>query len=116
MKLLWNNPNPTATFATQTITLSSDDYDYLKIFYRYNTAYNRDLSIDVLKGDSGELNSCYVTATGFGLITRHLTYVSDTEYTVSNHMSATATTAPSVSTAMNGVGGCIPLAIYGCKF
>lgn len=26
---LWENPNPTATFNNQTITLSSEDYDYL---------------------------------------------------------------------------------------
>ena len=114
--LLWENPNPANQFAEQTITLSSNDYDYLKIFYRYNTNYNRSLSIDILKGDSAELNACYVNTSGFGLTTRHLNYVSDTEYNVTNHMSTTCATTPSITTNLTGKGGCIPLAIYGCKF
>lgn len=33
-KLLWSNPNPTREISsTQTITLSSDDYDVLEVFY-----------------------------------------------------------------------------------
>ena len=31
--ILWRNPNRNAAFAAQTITLSSEDYDYLEIYY-----------------------------------------------------------------------------------
>lgn len=31
--VLWRNPNRNAPFAAQTITLSSEDYDYLEIYY-----------------------------------------------------------------------------------
>lgn len=32
-KLLWTNPNPNEQFSSQSITLSSDDYDVLEIYY-----------------------------------------------------------------------------------
>lgn len=39
-KVLWENDNIIVDFAGQTITLSSDDYDYLMIFY-YRNPSNR---------------------------------------------------------------------------
>lgn len=60
-KILWTNPNPTSrTFAAQTITLSSDDYDVLEVFYNspvMNTIYTDTLlSTKFIKGYSGVLN------------------------------------------------------------
>lgn len=37
-KVLWENDNIIVDFAGQTITLSSDDYDYLMIFYCRNSS------------------------------------------------------------------------------
>ena len=55
LKKLWENPNPTADFAAQTITLNSDDYDYLVVFYKcINTLNNMD-SCMILKGFSAYL-------------------------------------------------------------
>lgn len=36
-KVLWTNPSPTSSFASQTITLSSGDYDFYEVFFTYNT-------------------------------------------------------------------------------
>lgn len=36
--LLWENPNPRAAFIPQDITLASDDYDILEIFFAFTTA------------------------------------------------------------------------------
>lgn len=50
-KILWTNPNPTAEISSDTqITLSSGDYDYIKIFSRLSLANNYCFSMDVLKG------------------------------------------------------------------
>lgn len=35
-KILWTNPNPTSTFDSQSITLSSDDYDCYEIIYQFS--------------------------------------------------------------------------------
>ena len=34
--VLWTNPNPTSSFATQTITLSSNDYDFYEVYCAYS--------------------------------------------------------------------------------
>lgn len=36
--MLWENPNPTTSFGTQDITLSSSDYDYLEIYWFGSTS------------------------------------------------------------------------------
>ena len=37
IKTLWINSSPTSSFAAQTVTLASDDYDFLLISYRETT-------------------------------------------------------------------------------
>ena len=57
-KLLWTNPNPNEQFSTQSITLSSDDYDVLEIYY-YDwvdtTSYKDLLCQKTIKGHSTKL-------------------------------------------------------------
>lgn len=36
VQILWTNSNPTSDFSSQTITLSSSDYDFLEIFFCSN--------------------------------------------------------------------------------
>jgi hypothetical protein len=36
--ILWTNPNPASSFASQTITLSSGDYDFYEVYFTYNEA------------------------------------------------------------------------------
>jgi hypothetical protein len=49
-QVLWENSTPTVDFAAQTVTLSTDNYDYLEIIYRYSTDYNWQQSMFVEKG------------------------------------------------------------------
>lgn len=49
-QVLWENSTPTVDFVGQTVTLSTDDYDYLEIIYRYSTDYDWQQSMFVEKG------------------------------------------------------------------
>lgn len=82
-KLLWTNPNPTSTFNSQSITLSSDDYDVLEWFYRSDVNGNRTASSRCLKGSSVQFDmfSLGIATRRWG---RRADYVSDTQYTVGN--------------------------------
>lgn len=79
--VLWTNPNPNNSFASQNITLSSADYDILEIYVKQATANLRIQSTKLLKGYDGMLYTEFDT----GLIARRLaTRVSDTVYTIGN--------------------------------
>lgn len=57
-KLLWTNPNPNVQFSAQSITLSSDDYDVLEIYYYdwVDTSGYKDLLCQkTIKGHSTKL-------------------------------------------------------------
>lgn len=43
-KILWTNSNPTSSFASQTITLNSDDYDMYEIITSVSTTNDRYIS------------------------------------------------------------------------
>lgn len=79
--ILWTNPNPTSDFASQTITLSSDDYDMLEIIYITFNTNNQTSSVKILKG----YNTRLITSLSSGTVyTRDYTYNSDTSYTIGN--------------------------------
>lgn len=80
-KILWTNPNPTSSFASQTITLNSSDYDYIILIY------NRGSNI-IEKGKSITLNYEALGWTSsqndtIRLISRSFTYIDDVTYSVS---------------------------------
>lgn len=50
--ILWTNSSPTNDFASQNITLSSGDYDVLKIFFKRTKTENILLSNETIKGNS----------------------------------------------------------------
>lgn len=80
-KILWTNSNPTSDFASQTITLSSDDYDMLEIIYMTFNTNNQTSSVKIPKG----YNSRIITSLSSGTVyTRDYTYNSDTSYTIGN--------------------------------
>ena len=62
-KILWTNPDPTSEFSAQTITLSSDDYDILEIFFK--NAYDSDYiySQKIAKGKNTYLQCNHVAGT-----------------------------------------------------
>lgn len=85
-KILWTNPNPNSSFASQNIVLSSGDYAYLLLFYKtsydsnaviskiFPKGYGTALDIsEVFTGDYVSVNRCRV-------ITRN----SDTSLTIGN--------------------------------
>lgn len=111
--ILWTNPNPTADFASQNITLSSDDYDVYEIIYSSETSgggfgsfYNMTKSI---KGYGTVLQAINPTGSVTPNRARVVNYVSDTKL--------------SFSVGYTGVGyplgtdnsKCIPLYVIGYK-
>ena len=76
--ILWTNNNPTSSFATQTITLSSDNYDMLLIIYKTDlTIYNAHSEI-IIKGYGGQLDF-FSTAVENRRWARRFAWVSDTQ-------------------------------------
>lgn len=74
-QILWTNPNPTAEISSDTqITLSSGDYDYIKIFSRLSLINNYCFSMDVLKG--------YGTRLYFGASYRAIDRNNNTSFTI----------------------------------
>ena len=54
-KVLWNNPDPTGDFPSQTITLNSDDFDVYEVFYYISTENLQMESCKSLKGHGTRL-------------------------------------------------------------
>lgn len=107
--ILWTNPNPTSAFASQTITLSSDDYDMLEIFTSNAGSFK------ILKGQ----NTTLFLANGYGAdhmttAFRNFNYSSDTSYSISNEQHYVIATGGSI-TYSNNNSDIIPLYIIGYK-
>lgn len=87
-KVLWTNPNPTDNFASQTITLNSNDYDYLWwIFYNSTEAVNV-ISAYSTKGLG--VNIDYIINLNIGVSQptgvreRQISYINDKQYSITN--------------------------------
>ena len=102
MTLLWENPNTTQTFAAQTVTLSSADYDFLLFITNYSTSVASNFFTTITKKGS---NSIIGGASGSEAKVRDVTYVSATSLSISQGYKG-ATTDNTVA---------IPVAIYGMK-
>lgn len=77
-KILWNNPNPTVSFSSQTITLSTNDYDmYEVIFYGSGTGADTMSSGRIPKGENAFLQQVYDLGDGSQIRNRSVKYVSD---------------------------------------
>ena len=83
--LLWENTN-NLNFAAQTITLSSGDYDYLEVFYATSDGAKiiEVSSCKALKGFSLAFQDVLATSTYSSVLRRSVTFVSETEFSVSN--------------------------------
>lgn len=92
-KVLWTNTNPVA-FDTMTITLSSDDYDMLDIYYLWSTTSNFISNISMLKGYSSIIRQVgfdrSAGVTVVSVISRTVNRSSDTVFTVDNFVSTDA--------------------------
>ena len=104
MTKLWENPDPTQSFAAQNITLSSDDYDFL--LGMCNTGQTTTLMIScIAKKGSGLSFTRTDTYNGVCNIWRNISYVDDTHLSVTNCMYNAAADNTKV----------IPVVIYGIK-
>ena len=104
-EILWENPSPDSNFSAQNIVLSSDRYDYLKVFFRqHNVGDGGCDAQDILKGKGAQL--VYATYGGGSPIVcvRKINYVDDVTLSV---------TAESSSGSVNQ-GYIVPIKIIGC--
>lgn len=109
--LLWENPSPDAAFASQTITLSSSDYDALLIFYRYGSNnIKRCMNTIMLKGYDGFLDVAQFQSGTISNVFRTITRNDDTSFTLGD---TSLVIGSSVTTNNNLI---VPLKIYGIKF
>ena len=107
---LWENPNPTSSFASQNITLSSDDYDMLLLVYRRSYVDSYSSCSIALKGNSLFMDQANASSVGANALSRTCAYLSSTSYSFSDAVAASGTTAFTVNNDL-----LIPVAIYGIK-
>ena len=116
MTKLWENENPSTTFAGQDITLSSDDYDFLLVFYSYFTTVSRIFSRIIPKDTTTSILdlTLHANSTTQMNVSRNFTKNSDTSYTFGSAESQNVANGGTVSTTTNN-DFVIPVAIYGFK-
>ena len=83
-KVLWENPSPTSSFASQNITLNSSDYNYYEIIYKDNPSGNRALSTGIIPKGYGARMQLSGGWGGTHLTTdrRETTYVDATTFAI----------------------------------
>lgn len=109
--LLWENSSPTSSFAAQTVTLASDDYDFLLFIHRMNNGSTSPCnSLCIPKGQGG--NFCVGGTSSNGVIgnDRRITYTDATHIAYGDNNYCYGNNAASVSNTRN-----IPYKIYGIK-
>lgn len=114
--VLWTNPNPNARFNTQSITLSSDDYNYLEIYYYDWTvdgvAWKDVKCVKTLKGHNTVLEAI-ISYDGKAYIgTRRTRYVNDTSLQVD---SCYALINENTFSNITSNAWCVPIKIVGYK-
>lgn len=115
---LWENANPDSSFSAQTITLESDDYDYLIWFLKNlsSDSQNRQLSIMSLKGAGVyiTIGSDYAPSSTYYVATfvREINNTDNLNFSISDCYvrHSNSTTRVSITDRL------IPVAVYGGKF
>lgn len=88
-KVLWTNPDPTSSFPSQTITLSSADYDLYEVFFAYGTQTMQYVNgVKTIKG-KGLIGGMMGFSTGT-LLRRKVDYIDETHLLLSNSINGTA--------------------------
>lgn len=109
--ILWTNPSPNSDFDLQSITLNSNDYEILEVYFRSDVQGNRMGSVKVLKGYTLQ---CDMSSDGYATPTRRwvrrLIYVSDTEYSAKD-----CTRLEYGENVVTTNDQCVPLYIIGYK-
>lgn len=108
---LWENPNPTANFPAQEITLSSDDYDFLLVIGHYTVGVGYTVEKVVPKGETFQLETSYVNSAGVYTFNRDFRFQSDTLFEIKN-----AYVQLSLNKSYTEDNSrLVPIAIYGLK-
>ena len=112
---LWTNSRPDLAFASQTITLSSNDYDYLECFY-YNYAvsgYRQVQSVKVPKGYDFNLATTILASDNMHYGSRPVTRNSDTSFTFGENKGVASWNPSSVRTDNSWA---VPIKVVGYKY
>ena len=113
---LWTNPNPKSSFAPQNITLASDDYDHLKIYYYdfVEGSRERTCTVEIPKLEAGEkafIHSNFTSTTNnMYVASRTITFNSDTSLAIDSNYGSNVN---GVREAVNTVN--VPYKIVGFK-
>lgn len=114
VRTLWTNNNPNSAFASQNITLSSSDYDYLECFY-YNycvSGYRQVQSVKVPKGYNFNLATTIFASDNVHYGSRPVTRNSDTSFTFGENKGVASWNPSSVLTDNTWA---VPIKIVGYK-
>lgn len=109
---LWQNSSPSSSFAAQSITLATDDYDYYEIIFNQVTSVDYYMtSGKIPKGHGTRLTAMFISTGGIGGRTRAVDYTDDTTLAVAvgRYLNAGQSSATNDNTA------CIPIMIIGYK-
>ena len=79
---LWTNPDPTNSFGAQNITLNSNDYDYLEVYYYAYLGSKTMQSMKIEKGVNFELHTVFSNASNVHWGARTVAYINDTELAI----------------------------------
>jgi hypothetical protein len=110
--ILWENPNPTADFAAQTITLNSSDYDIYEVYYYDWTSGKHMKSEKALKGQNTIIDLILYYDNKAFIATREITYVSDTSLSIGRCDSLVDSSA---FTHLTPANWCVPVYVIGYK-
>lgn len=114
--MLWTNPSPTASFASQTVNLSDNitNYKMLKFTFRHSNTVSDEVSViteinDLKQYGSAVGKNCTagVSRTAYGFMSRRLYYVSDTSVSFANAMQINGSNQNNTD--------CIPIKVTGLK-
>lgn len=109
MTKLWENPAPTASFSAQTVTLASDDYDFVDVYAKVYSNQERYIWARIQKNTAGYIEMGEPSSNGADVRARLAT------------LSGTSLTFDSGRWARNGVASTvmdstlIPTVAYGIK-
>ena len=81
-KVLWKNPNPTAAITTLDITLDSDDYDILDVYWKWSTDSTALNMNSTLKGFGFWILATNITDSGVCRMSRDIIRKSDVSFTI----------------------------------
>lgn len=111
-QILWTNSAPSGDFASQTITLSSSDYDVLGIYY-YDYKVSKGMQYTkAIKGEAIRLTTTFWYDSKIYIASRKIDFVSNTSLSIDN---ATGIVTDAITIPVVANAQCIPVKIVGYK-